>query len=106
MRRIAAAVACAAVVLSVGLTAPTHAVAVPHQRGAAEQTVTLITGGRVSVGAKGQLGSIERAPGRERIPVRIQSVDGHTFAVPVDAQRLIADGNVSTVAIRDAYFGK
>ncbi|MEU8527147.1 S8 family serine peptidase [Streptomyces sp. NPDC048629] len=66
----------------------------PGASGRPGVTVTLITGDRVSIDAKGRLGSIDHAPGRERIPVRISSEDGHTFAVPLDAQPLIAAGRL------------
>ncbi|MGW5863126.1 S8 family peptidase [Streptomyces sp. NPDC055239] len=69
---------------------------------AADQTVqitpkhriTLITGDRVVVDAKGRVTGLERAKGREGIPVQIRKADGHTLVVPADAARLIADGKL------------
>ncbi|KPI06046.1 Subtilisin [Actinobacteria bacterium OK074] len=109
----AAAVAtAAAVVLAAGLTTPAQATAtatantaVGTDAGAVKSLakgaafsgthhVTLITGDRVVVGAKGQVVGIERAKGRERVPVRIRKSDGHTLVVPADAERMIATGKL------------
>ena len=37
---------------------------------------------------------MERAKGRERIPVQIRKSGGHTLVVPADAARLIANGKL------------
>lgn len=55
-------------------------------------TVTLITGDRVLVDAKGRVGGIQRAKGREDIPFFTEIHDGRTHVVPRDARQLIADG--------------
>ncbi|MGW0828144.1 S8 family peptidase [Streptomyces sp. NPDC002845] len=60
----------------------------------AKNRVTLITGDRVVVDAKGRVVGIEHAKGRERIPVQVRRTDGHTLVVPADAARLIADGKL------------
>ncbi|MFE9767178.1 S8 family serine peptidase [Streptomyces sp. NPDC005808] len=60
----------------------------------AKHYITLITGDRVAVDAKGRVVGVERAEGRENIPVRTREADGHTFVVPADAQRLIATGKI------------
>ncbi|MER6998123.1 S8 family serine peptidase [Streptomyces sp. NPDC000410] len=65
-----------------------------QRAGAAQRTITLITGDRVGVDAKGQVVDIERAKGRERVPIQARTVDGHTHVVPADAQRLISDGKL------------
>ncbi|WP_409470011.1 S8 family peptidase [Streptomyces sp. HC307] len=95
----AAAVAtAAAVALAAGLTSP--ASAKPEQRvtGAAKLTshhrITLITGDRVSVDAKGRVVGLERAEGREHIPVQIRKAEGHTLVIPADAARLVATGKL------------
>ncbi|WP_308408623.1 S8 family serine peptidase [Streptomyces sp. AC627_RSS907] len=62
--------------------------------GAARHRVTLITGDRVAVDAKGRVVGLERAKGREHIPVQIRRADGHTFVVPDDAARLVAGGKL------------
>ncbi|MFS8200955.1 S8 family peptidase [Streptomyces sp. CWNU-52B] len=59
-----------------------------------KQPVTLITGDRVLVDAKGRAVGLERAKGREKIPVRISKAAGHTLVVPADAARLIAEGKL------------
>ncbi|WP_026220616.1 S8 family serine peptidase [Wenjunlia vitaminophila] len=64
--------------------------------GAAEgpgaRTVTLLTGDRVTVDARGQVIEVTARPGREKALVDIQELDGHTYAVPSDARRLLARG--------------
>ncbi|AWW37913.1 peptidase S8 [Streptomyces cadmiisoli] len=95
----AAAVAtAAAVALAAGLTSP--ASAKPEQRvtGAANlkshHRITLITGDRVTVDAKGRVVGLDRAEGREHIPVQIRKADGHTLVIPADAARLVATGKL------------
>jgi len=56
--------------------------------------MTLITGDRVSVDAKGRVIGLEPAKGREHIPVQIRRADGHTLVVPADVSRMIATGKV------------
>ncbi|GAA2301077.1 S8 family serine peptidase [Streptomyces kunmingensis] len=55
-----------------------------------DQWIRLLTGDRVRVGAEGQLVGFEAAKGRERIPVQVRRIGGHTLVVPSDAQHLIA----------------
>ncbi|MFI1722620.1 S8 family serine peptidase [Streptomyces sp. NPDC020489] len=55
-------------------------------------TVTLITGDRVSVGSGGQVVSVDRGKGREGIGISVRRAAGHTYVVPQDALRLVADG--------------
>ncbi|MGW2894981.1 S8 family peptidase [Streptomyces sp. NPDC001212] len=72
----------------------------PEQRSAhaagpaAHRTVTLITGDRVTVDAKGRVVGLHRAEGREQIPVQVRRTGGHTLVVPADASRLIASGKL------------
>ncbi|MGV9272547.1 S8 family peptidase [Streptomyces griseosporeus] len=89
----------AAVALAAGMTSP--AAAKPDQRAAtgaaklsAQDHITLITGDRVAVDAKGRVVGLERAKGRENIPVQIRKKDGHTLVVPADAARLVASGKL------------
>ncbi|MCI3904764.1 S8 family peptidase [Streptomyces spectabilis] len=56
--------------------------------------ITLLTGDRVTVDAKGRVTAFDPAKGRTHIPVRTTRTDGHTLVVPADAQRLIADGKL------------
>ncbi|WP_203689440.1 S8 family peptidase [Streptomyces sp. SID12488] len=56
--------------------------------------ITLITGDRVAVDAKGRVVGLERAAGREKIPAQIRKADGHTFVVPADAARLVSSGKL------------
>ncbi|MFE6365660.1 S8 family serine peptidase [Streptomyces sp. NPDC057806] len=80
------------------MTSP--ASAKPEQRaaGAAQLTghhaLTLITGDRVTVDAKGRVIGLQRAEGRQHIPVQIRKADGHTLVIPADAARLITAGKL------------
>ncbi|MGW1612783.1 S8 family peptidase [Streptomyces sp. NPDC002285] len=56
--------------------------------------ITLITGDRVSVDSKGRVVGLERAKGREHIPVQTRRVDGRTLVIPADAARLVATGRL------------
>ncbi|MFI9824617.1 S8 family peptidase [Streptomyces sp. NPDC052013] len=56
--------------------------------------ITLITGDRVAVDAKGRVVGLERAEGRDDIPVRIRKADGHTYVMPADVDRLVATGKL------------
>ncbi|MEU9896994.1 S8 family peptidase [Streptomyces phaeochromogenes] len=101
MKRACAATiaAAAAVALAAGMTGPASAEAERTAGDQAVQTspkhrVTLITGDRVVVDAKGRVLGLERAKGREGIPVQIRRADGHTLVVPADAARLIASGKL------------
>ncbi|MGC5530477.1 S8 family peptidase [Streptomyces sp. SR-10] len=101
-----ALVAAASVALTAGMTAPasgksggpdtaspTTAKALDAD-GRAVDTITLITGDRVLVDAKGRVGGIQRAKGREDIPFFTEIHDGRTHVVPRDARQLIADGRL------------
>ncbi|WP_405958191.1 S8 family peptidase [Streptomyces phaeochromogenes] len=96
---VATIAAAAAVALAAGMTSPASAEA---ERTAGEQAVqttpkhrvTLITGDRVVIDAKGRVLGLERAKGREEIPVQIRRTAGHTLVVPADAARLIASGKL------------
>ncbi|MFJ3195589.1 S8 family peptidase [Streptomyces griseoviridis] len=60
----------------------------------AKHRVTLITGDRVAVDAKGRVVGLEPAAGRAHIPVQIRKAGGHTLVVPADVSRMIATGKV------------
>ncbi|MCP3818999.1 S8 family serine peptidase [Streptomyces sp. A3M-1-3] len=107
MKRAGAATvaAAAAVALAAGMTTPSAAA--PSSESAAkatgdraalagkqQQRITLITGDRVVIDAKGRPIGLERAKGREHIPVKVQRTGGHTSVVPFDAQRLISSGKL------------
>ncbi|MFF4798339.1 S8 family serine peptidase [Streptomyces sp. NPDC001351] len=89
----------AAVALAAGMTSP--ASARPEQSTTAPQTqltskhrITLITGDRVVVDSKGRVVGLERAKGREHIPVQFRKAGGHTLVVPADAARMVATGKL------------
>ncbi|MFF4981640.1 S8 family serine peptidase [Streptomyces sp. NPDC001046] len=69
------------------------AAAAPAAR-TAEHRITLITGDRVALDAKGRVVGFERAEGREGIPVQVRKIDGHTLVIPADAARLVATGKL------------
>ncbi|MFE7133129.1 S8 family serine peptidase [Streptomyces sp. NPDC057638] len=56
--------------------------------------LTLITGDRVQVDAKGRMASFQPAPGRKHVPVRVLTVRGHTHVIPADARKLIDSGTL------------
>ncbi|MEU3936598.1 S8 family serine peptidase [Streptomyces sp. NPDC029044] len=90
----------AAVALAAGMTSPASA---DGDRAAAsakpasltaKHRITLITGDRVVLDAKGRVIGLEHAKGREDVPVQIRKVDGHTLVIPADAARLVATGKL------------
>ncbi|MGW1002472.1 S8 family peptidase [Streptomyces sp. NPDC002520] len=81
------------------MTSP--ASAKPEQRATAAASsftakthVTLITGDRVALDAKGRVVGLERAKGRENIAFQVRKVAGHTLVVPADAAHLVASGTL------------
>ncbi|MFI7237245.1 S8 family peptidase [Streptomyces cyaneofuscatus] len=92
----------AAVALAAGMTTPAAARPAPSAAaakasgtaGKASHQLTLITGDRVSVDAKGRVVGFQPAEGRAGIPVHKQIRDGRTLVIPADAQRLIASGKL------------
>ncbi|MEU0185942.1 S8 family peptidase [Streptomyces sp. NPDC006207] len=60
---------------------------------ATRRTVTLVTGDKVTLDATGKVVGVTAAEGREGMAFRIsRAAGGDTYAVPRDAERLIADG--------------
>ncbi|MFE2538879.1 S8 family serine peptidase, partial [Actinacidiphila glaucinigra] len=59
-----------------------------------QRWIPLITGDRVAVDAKGTIVSVRPAKGREDIPIRVETRDGHTYALPDDARELVRSGRV------------
>ncbi|MFC3575967.1 S8 family peptidase [Streptomyces yaanensis] len=89
----------AAVALAAGMTSPASAKSVAAAGKAAsglkaDHRITLITGDRVVVDAKGRVVGLERAKGRENVPAQIRKADGHTYVVPADAAGMIARGKL------------
>lgn len=59
------------------------------------RTVTLVTGDRAFLDAAGKVVGVRAAKGREGMGFRIsRASDGDTYAIPGDAERLVADGTV------------
>ncbi|GAB7037888.1 MULTISPECIES: S8 family serine peptidase [Catenuloplanes] len=94
MRRLIAALsvsaAFAAVLPSTAAAAPAE---VPGKSGKAAQTVTLITGDRVTVHPGDRL-ELTRGAGREHIRFATRTVDGHTSVIPSDAAPLLGAGRL------------
>lgn len=81
------------------MTSPASARPVEHTPSTASALtarthVTLITGDRVALDAKGRIVGLQRAKGRERIPFQVRRTKGHTLVVPVDAARLVSSGTL------------
>ncbi|MEU9454885.1 S8 family peptidase [Streptomyces sp. NPDC048277] len=103
-RAAATAVASAAVAaLATGLTDPPPATAAPAavksvetqgNHGKGTHLVTLITGDRAVLDAKGRFLGLQRAKGRDRVPVQVRTVAGHTLVIPMDAARMVANGTL------------
>ncbi|MFF9086856.1 S8 family serine peptidase [Streptomyces sp. NPDC014991] len=72
--------------------APAAGTAAPTS--SARHHVTLITGDRVALDAKGRIVGLERAEGREHIPFQVRRTAGHTLVVPADAAHLVASGTL------------
>nr|WP_052310344.1 S8 family peptidase [Streptomyces viridochromogenes] len=90
----------AAVALAAGMTSPASAngeqpaATAKSASFTAKSRVTLITGDRVVLDAKGRVVGLERAKGREDIPVQLRKLDGRTLVIPADAARLVATGKL------------
>jgi subtilisin family serine protease len=56
--------------------------------------ITLITGDRVTLDAKGRVLGFQAAKGRQHIPVSVRKADGHTLVIPADAAQLVASGKL------------
>ncbi|MCQ9135173.1 S8 family peptidase [Streptomyces hilarionis] len=59
---------------------------------AAGRYVTLLTGDRVLLDARGRVTGVRRAPGREHVPVSVRGVGGDQYVVSADAAALIGQG--------------
>ncbi|MFJ1972229.1 S8 family peptidase [Streptomyces sp. NPDC087903] len=88
----------AAVALAAGMTSPASAKAeqasAPKAQLTSKHRLTLITGDRVVLDNKGRVVGLEPAKGREHIPVQLRKADGHTYVLPVDVARLVANGKL------------
>jgi subtilisin family serine protease len=85
------------VALVAGTASSTVAAAAPPGDGALRTGggwVTLITGDRVALDAKGEVTSVVMGSGRTGVPVSTTTVDGHEHIVPADAGRLINEGRL------------
>ncbi|MEU2053581.1 S8 family serine peptidase [Streptomyces bungoensis] len=91
---VAAAVALAAGMTSPASAKPGHGVPAAASSLTAKHHVTLITGDRVALDAKGRVVGLQRAKGREHIPFQVRKTAGHTLVVPADAARLVATGKL------------
>ncbi|MFD6935060.1 S8 family serine peptidase [Streptomyces goshikiensis] len=102
----ASVAAAAALALAAGLTTPATAAPAPRSldnpaaakpaaaAGSKTSRITLVTGDRVVLDAAGRPIGLERAKGREHIPVSLRRAGGHTSVLPYDAQPLIRAGKL------------
>ncbi|MFF3711121.1 S8 family peptidase [Streptomyces phaeochromogenes] len=94
----APAAAALAAALGAGLLAGTSgsAQAAPAETPlpASARTVTLVTGDKVALDARGKVTGVVAAEGRKGIGFRVQQAAGHAYVVPRDAEKLIANGTV------------
>ncbi|MEU6671316.1 S8 family serine peptidase [Streptomyces sp. NPDC046727] len=74
--------------------ANTSAAATAAAKITAKHHVTLITGDRVALDAKGRIVGLERAKGREHIAFQVRKAAGHTLVIPADAAHLVASGTL------------
>lgn len=80
-----------------------------RQERPAPSVVTLITGDRVHLDAKGQVTRIQRGEGREHVRIAVKRAGGATYAIPSDAAKLIARGTLDrrlfnvTALVEDEY---
>ncbi|MEU1182330.1 S8 family peptidase [Streptomyces sp. NPDC005820] len=58
----------------------------------ADRYVTLLTGDRVRLDARGRVTGVRQAAGREHVPVSVRGVGGDQYVVPADAAALIGQG--------------
>ncbi|MFJ8488916.1 S8 family serine peptidase [Streptomyces sp. NPDC094038] len=75
-------------------TAHTAPTARPGSFAAGAHTLTLITGDRVTVDARGRVLGVQHAEGREHVPVQTRTFGGRTLVVPTDAAALVAAGKL------------
>ncbi|MDX5563131.1 S8 family serine peptidase [Streptomyces sp. ID05-04B] len=58
------------------------------------EQITLITGDTVGLDAKGRVTKVTRGAGRGGVPLSVQHFAGHTYVIPADVSRLLADGRL------------
>lgn len=99
----ATVVAAAAVALTAGMTGPATAVAenrdgdrpgTARTEPSRQHRITLITGDGVFVDTRGRVTGYDRPEERRSIPIRTSTHQGHTYVIPLDAQRLISAGRL------------
>ncbi|MFJ9726148.1 S8 family peptidase [Streptomyces sp. NPDC101209] len=71
---------------------PAHGAPTAGSASAPGRYVTLLTGDRVLLDARGRVTGVRRAPGREHVPVSVRGVGGDQYVVPADAAALIGQG--------------
>ncbi|MGW0424591.1 S8 family peptidase [Streptomyces sp. NPDC003015] len=62
--------------------------------GSPARFVTLVTGDRVRLDARGRVTGVQRAPGREDVPVSVRRLGGEQYVVPADAAARIGQGTL------------
>lgn len=62
--------------------------------GSPARFVTLVTGDRVRLDARGRVTGVQQAPGREDVPVSVRRLGGEQYVVPADAAARIGQGTL------------
>ncbi|MFI5682179.1 S8 family peptidase [Streptomyces cellulosae] len=62
--------------------------------GSPARFVTLVTGDRVRLDARGGVTGVQQAPGREDVPVSVRRLGGEQYVVPADAAARIGQGTL------------
>ncbi|MFD3843444.1 hypothetical protein ACFWWC_45650, partial [Streptomyces sp. NPDC058642] len=62
--------------------------------GSSARFVTLVTGDRVRLDARGRVTGVQQAPGREDVPVSVRRLGGEQHVVPADAAARIGQGTL------------
>ncbi|WP_405477658.1 S8 family peptidase [Streptomyces canus] len=62
--------------------------------GSPARFVTLVTGDRVRLDARGRVTGVQQAPGREAVPVSVRRLGGEQYVVPADAAARIGQGTL------------
>ncbi|MFF1304497.1 S8 family peptidase [Streptomyces sp. NPDC058307] len=77
-----------------GARAVGAATAAPTGAGSPARFVTLITGDRVQIDARGRVTGVQQAPGRENVPVSVRRFGGEQYVLPADAAARIGQGTL------------
>lgn len=75
-----------------GVRTAAAATAARPDTGSPARYVTLVTGDRVQLDARGQVTGVRRAPGRGHVPLSVRRLGDDQYVIPADAAALIGQG--------------